>query len=335
MRSIVIPLLFALMLAGGPAPAHAQSESQGVIATVNDQPITAFDISQRLKLMEILGQGSTGGNSRKAALNNLIDEVIKISEAKKYSVAATDLQIDKQLDRMAQGLKTNTAGLKQKLEKQGVAVSSLRQFIAAQIGFNRILTGKYAVKAEVKPAEIDAKMVEIEKTAGKRMNEIMNDPRMKAVTVFSIQPIDLPFDVGGDAMNPQLVQARAMEAAQFLTRYKGCKSAKAAAEGIFNVKIGKIIEADASKIPKQLRAALDKAGPGKAIGPARTKKGIQLIGFCDVRKITPPKPKFEMPSRQQIEMLLTNEKYSGAEEKVMKELRLAAYIEYKDASAQP
>lgn len=333
MRHLLGRFIFILMLFGAVLPAQAQSENQGVIATVNDQPITSFDITQRLRLMEILGQGSKANGARKIALNELIDEVIKISEARKYSVAATDLQIDKQLERMAQGLKTDAAGLKEKLKKQGVAVSALRQFIAAQIGFNRILTGKYSVNAEVKPAEVDAKLAEIEKTAGKRMQEILNDPRMKAVTVYSIQQISLPLDAGSDEMDGQLIQARAVEAAQFMKRYTGCKSARAAAEGIFNVKIGKIIEADSSKLPKQLKAALEKAGPGKAIGPARAKDGIQLIGFCGIRKISPPKPKFEMPTRQQVEVLLANEKYAGAEEKVMKDLRLSAYIEYKESTS--
>ncbi len=330
-RRLAGPFVIVALLWG--AATVAQAESQGVIATVNDSPITAFDISQRIKLMEILGQNALGANARKAALQDLVDEVIKLAEAKKLAVAATDLQIDKQLDRMAQGLKTNAAGLKGKLEKQGVAVSSLRQFIAAQIGFNRILTGKYAVKADVSAGEIDNKLAEVEKNAGKRISEIMNDPRMRPVTVYAIQQIELPFDASGEAMNPQLIQARAVEAAQMMKRYTGCKSARAAAEGIFNVKIGKTIEADAAKLPKQLKAALEKAGPGKAIGPVRSKTGIQIIGFCDSRKLTPPRPKFEKPTRQQVEVMLANEKYAGAEERVMKELRLTAYVEYKDASS--
>ena len=331
-RRTVAKICLALMLLAPVAQANAQSDNQGVIATVNDRPITSFDITQRLKLKSILGQDTSGGTARKAALNALIDDVIKIAEAKKFQVEATDVQIDNQLDRMAQGLKTDAAGLKNKLEKQGIAVGALRQFISAQIGFGRILSGKYQINTEVKADEIDRKLAEIQQKAGTRIKEIMSDPRMKPVTVYSIQQINLPLDAGGGAMGPELMQARAVEAAQLMKRYTGCKAARAAADGIFNVKIGKTIEADGAKLPQKLKAALDKMGPGKALGPVRGKDGIQVIGFCGVRKLAPPKPKFEMPARQQVEIMLGNEKYAAAEEKVMKDLRLTAYIEYKDPS---
>ena len=161
---------------------------------------------------------------------------------------------------------------------------------------------------------------------------MMNDPRMKAVQVYNIIEIDLPVE-GDDSM---LLQARAVEAIQLIKSFKGCSTARQAASGIFNVKIGKPIDAVAAKIPKPLKLALDKLGPGKAMGPARGPKGIQVIGFCSKRTIQPPKPNFEMPTRQQIETAVSNEKYDAVEEKYMKIMRKGALVEYKDpAYAQP
>ena len=91
----------------------------------------------------------------------------------------------------------------------------------------------------------------------------------------------------------------------------------------------------AAKIPKPLKEALDRVGPGKAMGPARGKNGIQVIGFCGKRIIQPPKPKFELPTRQQIETAVSNEKYDAAEEKYMKIMRKGALIEYKDPAYAP
>ena len=196
MLHVAFRLCLGLLVLAPAAVVNAQSENQGVIATVNDRPITEFDITQRLKLRKVLGQESEGGNARKKALNSLIDEIIKIAEAEKFKVAATEVEIDKQFVRMAQGLKTDGPGLTERLKAQGIAVITLRQLIAAQIGFTRILGGKYQVSTEVKPAEIDSKMAEIERTAGKRLQEIMNDPRMKPVTVYTILQINLPLDAG-------------------------------------------------------------------------------------------------------------------------------------------
>jgi peptidyl-prolyl cis-trans isomerase SurA len=318
--------LAALLAAAPQIPARA--ESQGVIATVNDRPVTGFDVDQRLKLMKILGIAA----GRKQALQSLIDETIKLEAARKFKFEATDAQIQKQLERMAKAMGTDAAGLEARLKQQGISSASFRQYVAAQIGFSRMVSSKYRVNDTVKPEDVARKRAEIEREVKKRLAEIERDPRMKPVTVYTIQQIELPIENADDAMAAQLMQARAVEAMQFIQRYTGCKSAGTAAQGIFNVKVGKPIEADAAKLPKQLKEALDKAGTGKAIGPVRGKNGIQVIGFCGVRKLTPAKPKFEMPSDDQVANALTNDKFAEYEDKYIKELRQTAYIEYKDSS---
>jgi peptidyl-prolyl cis-trans isomerase SurA len=153
------------------------------------------------------------------------------------------------------------------------------------------------------------------------------------VQVYNIIEIDLPVETADD---PMLLQARAADAIQLMKKFKGCNTARAAASGIFNVRIGKPIDAVVAKIPKPMKQALDKIGPGKALGPARGPKGIQVIGFCSKRTIQPPKPKYELPTRQQVETAVSNEKYDAVEEKYLKIMRKTALIEYKDpAYAQP
>lgn len=309
----------------------ARAADQGIVATVNDIPITSFDIDQRLRLLEILGRKLEGKDARKNALHMMIDEVVKIAEGTKYKVNATDKEIDAQMGRMAKGLNTDMAGLRAKLQSQGIALASLKQYAAAQISFARILSGKYQFKAKAEPAEVDKKFAEVKQELEKKVSTMMNDPRMKGVQVYTIVEIDLPVE-GDDAM---LLQARAVEAVQLIRNFKGCSTAREAASGIFNVRIGKQIDAVAAKIPKPLKQALDKVGPGKAMGPARGAKGIQVIGFCGKRTIQPPKPKFEMPTRQQVEAAVSNEKYDAAEEKYMKIMRKGALIEYKDPAYAP
>lgn len=310
---------------------HARAADQGIVATVNDIPITSFDIDQRLRLLEILGRKQEGKDARKNALHMMIDEVIKIAEGVKYKVNATDKEIEAQMGRVAKGLNTDAAGLRAKLQSQGIAMASLKQYVSAQISFARILSGKYQFKAKVEPAEVDKKFDEVKRDLEQKVSTIMNDPRMKAVQVYTIVEIDLPVE-GDDSM---LLQARAVEAVQLIKNFNGCNKAREAASGIFNVKIGKQIDAVAAKIPKPMKQALDKVGPGKAMGPARGPKGIQVIGFCGKRTIQPQKPKYELPTRQQVEAAVSNEKYDAAEEKYMKIMRKGALVEYKDPAYAP
>jgi peptidyl-prolyl cis-trans isomerase SurA len=322
-----ISFCLALALFALPAPDFARAADQGIVATVNDHPITTLDIQQRLALLKILGERSPTGEPRKFALRMMIDEIVKIAEAKKYKMDPTDKEISSQVDRMAKSLKTDSAGMDALLKKNGIEPSSLKQFIAAQISFSRILSSKYQVKFTVEPGDVDKKYAEIKNGLEKQLSTIMNDPRMKPVQIYSIIEIDLPVETPDD---PMLLQARAVEANQYIKKFKGCGSARAAASGIFNVKIGKKIDALASKIPAPMKQALDRVGPGGAMGPARGPKGIQVIGFCGKNVITPPKPKYQLPTRQQVEAAVSNEKYAAIEAKYMVEMRKHAYVEYKD-----
>jgi peptidyl-prolyl cis-trans isomerase SurA len=325
MKKFALCVLLALFLS--PAPQFAHAANQGVVATVNDIPITTLDIQQRLSLLKILGDNPRGSDPRKFALNMMVDEIVKIAEAKKYKMEASDKEIGAQVARMAKGLKTDANGFENLLKKNGIETSSLKQLIAAQIAFSRIVGSKYQVKFEVDQAEVDKKMAEIKSGLDQKVSAIMKDERMKPVQIYTILEVDLPVETPND---PMLLQARAVEAGQFIKKFKGCGSARAAASGIFNVKIGKTIDAVAAKIPGPMKQALEKAGPGGAMGPARSAKGIQVIGFCSKKIVTPPKPKYELPDRKQVEAFVSNEKYEAIEAKYIGEMRKHAYVEYKD-----
>lgn len=324
--------LCVLCLIDGSRNSSLAAGDQGIVATVSDVPITSFDIEQRLRLLEILGRKPETNEARKKVLHAMMDELIKIAEAKKYKVNASDKEIDAQMGRLAKGLKTDMTGLRAKLESNGIAIGSLKQYVAAQIAFARILGGKYQVKIKVEPAEVDRKMAEIKQDLEQKVSNVMNDPRMKAVQVYNILEMELPVETADDAM---LLQARAIEGVQLIKNFKGCSTARQAASGIFNVKIGKPIDAVAAKMPKEMKQALDRVGPGKALGPVRGPKGIQVIGFCSKRVIQPPKPDYQLPTREQVEIAVSNEKYDAAEEKYMKIMRKGALIEYKDPAYAP
>ena len=326
---ILIAAALAGLLAGFPAlPPLAAAETQGVVVVVNDKPVTELDITQRIALLKILGDSPSEGMSRKQALQSLIDEQVKIAEATRVKLLPSEAEVKDQIGRMAKNMKMAPDALLALLKKQGIGETTFRQYVTALIGFNRIISAKYRSDIKVTDSDIDARFNDIKSKADAQISKIMNDPRMKAVTVYSLLEITLPVE----ADDSMLLQSRAIEANQYLQRFKGCGSAKAAAEGIFNVKVGKKFEADAAKLPAPMRAALDKAGQGRAVGPMRTKVGIQLVAFCGSRKIVPPKPDFKMPTRDQVERALINDKYDGLEEDYLKTIRGNVYVEYRNSS---
>lgn len=327
-------LLAAALLAGlvlAPPPGPALAEIEGIVAVVNDQPITELDLTQRVILLEILGDLPAKGMTKEQALRAMIDDQVKIFESTRLGMLPSDSDISERINRIAKGMKITRDELMAKLKARGISEASFRLYLQASIGFSRLIAAKYREDVKVTDAEVDAKMAEIKREVGAETAKIMNDPRMKPVKVFSLMEIQLPVD--GD--DPMLMQSRAIEARQVAERFNGCGSLKAASEGIFDVKAGKKFDVDASKMPKEMRAAFDKAGVGRAVGPMRGKNGVQLIALCGVRTITPPKPDFKMPTRDQVERMVTNERYDELEEQYLALARDKVYVEYRNSSFTP
>jgi len=309
----LLALIVSIPLALAPATGFC-ADDQAVVVTVNDLPITNFDIDQRIQLWNAIGHDSKRGDPRKEALQSLVDDTIKRAEAKKWKAEASSDVVDAQIARMAKASGTDTAGLAAKLKGKGVSMAALKNLVAAQLSFNRLLDALYKVKVEVDPAEVD-----------KKYQEVAADPRLKPVPIYEIVEVTLPVDKTDDSMAQQLLMARAADAAQFARQFRGCGSLRQAASGIYNVKIGGLMKADGRKLPPTLKAALDKAGTGKIIGPGRSPQGVQLIAFCGKSTVAPPSP-----SREQVQMMLMNKKYDVYEERYMRELRRSAFIDYKD-----
>ena len=301
--------------------ALAASTSQRLVAIVNDHPITDFDISQRIRLNQALGYstGKRGLKQRKAALKELVDDVIKTSEGKRKKINVTDKFIDDAIERMAKRGGTDTAGLTKKLRSKGVSINTLKRYVKASIIFRSILSRKNARQPKVNQQEVD-----------RRFARISKDPRLKPVVLYILQEISLPVEQTSAAMAGQLFYARAVEASQIIKRYRGCHTARRASQGIFNVKISRRVQAPARRLPPQMKRVLDKAGTKRLIGPTRYPGGIRLIGFCGIKRISP-----QMPTRQQIENMLLNEKFGKVSEQIMRQLRRRAYIDYKDLSLKP
>ncbi len=295
--------------------------AQGVAVTVDDLPITNFDISQRINLENALGgRVGTDFETRKRILGTLVNEKVAKSKAKRLGYQLSDRELEDRVNGMVKRMKTSREQLRKELAQKGVDESTLKSQIEGSMYINWVMAQQQVdTDIKVDQAKVDQKY-----------NEIVNDPRMKSVTVVTVRQVDLPVEGSAGAMQQQLIYARAIEAQQIMQRYKGCDSLKAASRDIFNVKIGKPLEADIDKLPKELRGALLKAGTSKLIGPIPGQNGVRLFANCGTRKISPP-----APSREQIEAAVRNEQFENVVQQAMAEARKESFVDYKDPAFRP
>ena len=136
-RLPVAALIAALLALSSPALAA------NIVAIVNDQPITELDLTQRISLLEVMDDVPRGGLDKKAALRQMIDQTVKLQEAKRYNMLPSDAELTDRIKRLAQNMKLTPDQLYAKLEAKGISKEAFRDYVKAGMGFNRIIQGKY------------------------------------------------------------------------------------------------------------------------------------------------------------------------------------------------
>src|ERR1700675_1255767 len=86
-RAFAAAALAAASMLAVPAVGRAQE----VVALVDGEPITALDIDQRAKFIQMSPQKTP---ARKEVLDGLIDEILEIREAKRFGIEVPASEVD-------------------------------------------------------------------------------------------------------------------------------------------------------------------------------------------------------------------------------------------------
>jgi peptidyl-prolyl cis-trans isomerase SurA len=140
-------------------PASYQGPASAVAAIVNDTVITTFDVEQRLRLMILSSGGRVTPQMlprlQQQAVRDLVEEQLKLQEAKKFELEAPDSAIEAELRDMAAQSGLSAEQLEHALKLDGVSISTLKTQIAAGIVWPELVRGRYGKRARVKDEEID------------------------------------------------------------------------------------------------------------------------------------------------------------------------------------
>ena len=119
LRALVVGSVAAIVLPACISPLHAQT----VAVMVNGDPITDFDIEQRSKLNFL---STHKPSNRQEVISELIDEKVKIKEAKKYGVDPGVSDIDQAFAQMSSRMRISPDQLTKSLESQGIRTDTLK-----------------------------------------------------------------------------------------------------------------------------------------------------------------------------------------------------------------
>jgi peptidyl-prolyl cis-trans isomerase SurA len=157
-------------------PSLASAQGMRVLARVNDDAITDFDLQQRvLFAIRTTGlQDSADLRQRMAAqmLRQMIDEKLQIQDAKRQGLKATETEVAQRYADIERGAGMSRGQFKQYLQSVGVAYDVAAQQIEAQIAWNKIIRRKVRPQVDVSEAEIDDALNRARANSGKTESRV-------------------------------------------------------------------------------------------------------------------------------------------------------------------
>ncbi|WP_396593641.1 peptidylprolyl isomerase [Brevundimonas sp. R86498] len=257
---------------GAPAPRPEFRLADGIVATVNDQVITGFDVRQRMLSVIAMSQVQPTEENLPAiqqqALQSLIEERLQAQEIANYeSLVVSDEEVDREIAAMAQDAGTTPENYMAFLEQGGIRPDALRAQLRTEIGWRDLVGGRFNSRSRVSRTQVEQAL--------RQLNEAAAKPQ------YLVGEIYLEANrVGGQqaALNgaEQLVQ-QMVQGAPFQAVARQFSAAPSAARG---GDAGWIVQ---GTVQPALQAALEVLEVGQLSRPIPVEGGVYIIYMRDKR----------------------------------------------------
>ena len=300
---LLIGCTVALMLMGCGSQLHAQT----VAVMVNGEPITNYDIDQRSKLIFLTTHKAA---NRQQVIEELIDEKVKIKEAKKFGVDPTASDVDASYTGMSSRMRITPDQLSKSLESQGIRPETLKARLRADMVWTSLVRGRYKDSLLVGEKDVAAAI------------QVKGDDKPDAESFeYQLRPIVLIVPRGAA---PSATELRRKEAETLRARVQTCDEANSFFKSMQNAAIRETVTKTSADIPAALRDVLDKTPVGHLTAPEVTKQGVEMVALCGRKPTT-----VDTPKKREIRDKMFAEKYEAKSKSYLQEVRKAAMIEYR------
>jgi peptidyl-prolyl cis-trans isomerase SurA len=292
-----------ILLLGCGSPAQAQS----VAVMVNGEPITNYDIEQRMKLTFLTTHKPA---VRQDVINELIDEKVKIKEGKKFGVDPTSSDIDQSYASMSSRMRITPEQLTKSLESQGIRPDTLKARMKAEMVWTSLVRGRYKESLQVGEKDVAAAV------------QASGEEKLQTEAFeYQLRPIVLIVPRGSA---PAAVELRRKEAEALRNRVQTCEEANSYFKSMQNAAIRDTVTKTSADLPQALRDILDKTPIGHLTAPEVTKQGVEMVALCGRKPTT-----IDTPKKKEIRDKMFVEKYEAKSKSYLQEVRRAAMIEYR------
>ena len=266
------------------SPTGSDSDVRTASAKVNGEIITRTDIDQRVAWLEATNQRRLTPQEREQVVQQLVDELIQIQNARESEITITSEEVSQMYDRYAQReLGITTAELDELARSVGSSPASLQRMLLAQTAWQQLLRRNVAPLVNVSAREVNEQIDRMK--ADKGTNE------------YRLGEIYVAAPAGADAQVEQRMQAimqQLQETGDFASVAAQYSQASTAARG------GDLGFVRLDRLPPELATVVPAMEVGELQGPIPCCGGYSILYMRDKRQVMVADPRDGLVSLAQI-----------------------------------
>lgn len=279
-----------------------------------EQILAAFEVKKKTFVVSLQKQAVSSARVgalsgiRPKALDELIEERLKLQEAKRLGIAVPADEVTKAFKGFADRNKVTEQQFVAQLQSQGIDAESIKARLRAALAWRDVIRRRFGHQISVSGREVDQL---IEKAGGTGAPEV------------SLQLHKITLAITG-GIDQRIMAKRLAEGERLRQRFGGCRSTQALAKGVADARFENLTDQSASTIAEPTRSLLLNAKEGEMVPPSLTAAGVELYAVCG-RKVAKASEK----RREEVQQELTMREFEVLSRRHIRDLRTDALIEHR------
>ena len=276
-------------------PPKTQAEQQARVKQLQQQFVESLKAQVMAEVKPTL---------RQHALDELIEERLKMQEATRLNVVAEKADIDRIVSGMAERNKMTPQQFAEHIAKMGANIDGMRQRIKTSLSWADVIRRQYGHQIAVTSRDIDRFVATVQG---------QDDVELRVHRILLAVPPD------EKQMAKRMSDAEALRA-----KFDTCKNTNSLASSASGARFDDLGDRRPDTIPEPTRTLLLVAHDNEMLPPTIGEGGVELWAVCS-RKVI----KAEENKRQTAENELRQKEFEVLSKKHLKDLRQDAHIEYR------
>jgi peptidyl-prolyl cis-trans isomerase SurA len=251
-------------------------------------------------------RSSAVAGSRDKAIEELVEEKLKLQEAKRLNAVTDEQEIEKILGEIAGRNKMTVPQFGEHMKGMGVNISTMRSRFRAEISWREVVRRRFGHLVAIADRDVD---------------RLVANTQAEDDVELQLQRITIPMPA---KLDQKVIAQRIAEADGVAARFTGCANTASLAATVAGAKFEDLGTKKPATIEEPTRTLLLNAREGDMLPPSVGKAGVEIWAVCG-RKVI----KADDQKREQAQAQLRQKEFEILAQRHLKDLRQDAAIEYR------